>query len=171
MMSKKDKFLCVGAFGAAFIVLSIVALLMLRDGSQIDPYTMRVAWVTADQDWHVKSVVLESAFQEALESSGYSDEIEDARARISNLSLDSTLDPAIAFAVPDYQMVLTPLSMGENYLANEYVDFLVDLSDSQALLDAGLEDHCVCLIDWESVNKAPEGQTDRLLAILEELKG
>lgn len=166
MMSKKSKITCIAVAGAAVIVLAVVAFLMLRDNNKVDPESVSIAWVTTVRD-EEKAIALEDVFQAALESSGYSDEFENAAVFVHTLALDSTFDPAMGFAVPDYQMVLVDRWRGDTYLKNEYVDILVDLSDSQALLDIGVEDHCVCLIDWESADKAPAGYTNKLLAILD----
>lgn len=168
MMSKKSKITCIAVAGVAVIVLAVVAFLMLRDNNKVDPEAVSIAWVTTLRD-EEKAIALEDVFQAALESSGYSDEFEDAAVFVHILTPDYTLDPSIGFAVPDYQMMLVDRWRGDSYLKNESVDIMVDLSDSQALLDIGVEDHCVCLIDWESADKAPEGYTNKLLAILEEL--
>lgn len=167
-MSKTSKILCAGAFALAVIVLAFVMYLMFRDDSRSEPDVMHIGWITIAHN-EAKTAALQDIFMEAIENAGYSDEFKSVEI-YDILSTEKMFDGAI-FGNSDYQMFLMPSAMGERYLENEFFDICVDFTDAQPLIDAGIEDHSVCLIDWESVNKAPKGQTDKLLAILEAIKG
>lgn len=167
-MSRKSKFLCAGAFALAVIVLGFVMYLMFRDDSQSEPDVLHIGWITIAHN-EAKTLALQEIFTEAIENAGCSDEFKSVEI-YDILSTEKMLDGAI-FANSDYQMILMPSAMAERYLENEFFDICINLTDAQPLIDAGIEDHSICLIDWESVDKAPEGQTDRLLAILEAIRG
>lgn len=164
MMSRKSKLLCIAAFLAAALILGYIFYLMARDDStRVDPDVLHVGWITPLHD-DEKSAALEEIFLKAIQDAGYADEYQSVE--VYDIPLVQGFDPATVLADSGHQMMLVPSSMGNAYLENEYVDFMFDFSDSESFLDAGIEDHGVCMIDWESYNKAPKGQTDKFLAIL-----
>lgn len=163
-MSKKSILLCIAAFLAAALVLAYAGYRLFRDDStRVDPSVLHVAWITPLHD-DEKTAALEQIMLKAVQDSGYSDVIHEVE--VYDIPLVRGFDPATVLADSGHQLMLVPSSMGNAYFENEYVDFMFDFSDSQVFLDAEIEDHGVCLIDWESYGKAPKGQTDKFLAIL-----
>lgn len=167
MTSRKINILTGGVFALAIIVLAFVMFLMLRDDSQSEPDVLHIGWLTNAHN-EAKTAALKEIFMEAIETSGCSDKFKSVEV-YDILTTEDMLDGAI-FGNSDYQLFLMPSARGEKYLEQEFFDICVDLTDAQQLIDSGVEGHSFCLIDWESVNKAPKGQTDKLLAILEAIK-
>lgn len=163
-MSKKSILLCIAAFAAAALVLAYIGYLMFRDDStRVAPDVLHVGWITPLHD-DEKTAALEEIFLKAVQDSGYGDVIKEVE--VYDIPLVRGFDPATVLADSGHQLVLVPCQMGNAYLENDYVDYMFDFSETQSFLDAGIEDHGICMIDWESYNKAPKGQTDKFLAIL-----
>lgn len=165
--SRKINILTGGAFALAIIVLAFVMFLMLRDDNHSEPDVLHIGWLTLAHN-ESKTAALQGIFMEAIETSGCSDTFKSVEI-YDILTTEDMLDGAI-FGNSDYQLFLMPSARGESFLEQEFFDICVDFTDAQPLLDAGIEGHSFCLIDWESMNKAPKGQTDKLLAILEAIK-
>lgn len=167
MTSRKINILTGGVFALAVIVLAFVMFLMFRDDNHSEPDVLHIGWLTLAHD-EAKTTALQEIFMDAIDAAGCSDEFKSVEI-FDILTTEDMLDGAI-FGRSDYQLFLMPSARGERYLEQEFFDICVDFTDAQPLIDAGIEGHSFCLIDWESMNKAPKGQTDKLLAILEAIK-
>lgn len=102
---------------------------------------------------------LKSLIESVVDDLGYSEFY--SRVVIYKVDVDYTM-----YYNRNYNLLLLPNRVKRVYQLSDLM--LADLSDSQPILDSGLEDFCVILVDTR--NKLEEAELERLTAIGEALK-